>query len=255
MFSTELTMSYKAVNIHVLIRPNSIVGWCQCSCFNRTHPEMQSVFMFSTELTASSHVASICVPIRNNIIRCSQWSSPHQSSQDHQMQMSMSSSALMTSSDIVHIHVLIRTQVSDTDKRAARGGSLSIWFSGTGPWKHKQSASFIQVTNNIMDSTATGYKLWPRATCLVLHGAHGGGGVGGGLHARGKGYLSDRLHCSLKFCFMVNMSIVYTYWKEIIRKATSVFKILNSLSTRKSNNTVICLFQYVWYYAKITLID
>ena len=47
--------------------------------------------------------------------------------------MSMSSSALITSSDVVHVHVLIRTQVGDADKRAARGGSLGIRFSGTGP--------------------------------------------------------------------------------------------------------------------------
>ena len=47
--------------------------------------------------------------------------------------MSMSSSALITSSDVVHVHVLIRTQVGDADERAARGGSLGIRFSGTGP--------------------------------------------------------------------------------------------------------------------------
>ena len=111
------------VHVHVLISRDYIIWYYPCSLSHQhgLHHQM-SMFMSSSAWITSSDIVHIHVLISTE-----------------NTNMSMSSSALITSSDVVHIHVLIRTQVGDADKRAARGGSLGIRFSGTGPWKYKQS--------------------------------------------------------------------------------------------------------------------
>ena len=99
-----------------------ITPLCPCPHQHWLHHQMLSTFMSSSTWITSSDIVHVHVLISTD-----------------NTTMSMSSSALITSSDVVHVHVLIRTQVGDTDKRAARGGSLGIRFSGTGPWKYEQS--------------------------------------------------------------------------------------------------------------------